>query len=259
MPTLPTPLPALEDNYIWLMRGTADDALVVDPGAAQPVEAALQRLGLRLQAILVTHHHVDHIGALGRLRASHPQARIYAPHDPRIADADVRVAPGDRVQLVAAGLSFEVLDLSGHTRSHIGYVGAGVVFCGDALFSLGCGRLFEGTPAQALAALDRLAALPDETWVCCTHEYTQANARFATTVDPDNQALRARSAEVDALRARQRPTLPVAMAAERACNPFLRSDSPAVRAALARRLGYAPTTRLECFAALRAWKDVFVA
>lgn len=259
MPYPPTPLPALEDNYIWLMRGAGNSAVVVDPGVAEPVEAALERLGLRLHAILVTHHHPDHIGAVDALRTRHPHARAYAPADPRIARADIRVSGGDRLQVDAAKLEFEVLDLTGHTRSHIGYYGHGAVFCGDTVFSLGCGRLFEGSAAQMLAALDRIAALPDDTWICCAHEYTEANARFALRIDPDNVDLRARAAEVAMLRAEHQATLPVPLSSERACNPFLRCDSMAVRETLSQHLGQAPGSRVDCFAALRAWKDVFAA
>ena len=259
MSHLPMPLPALDDNYIWLLQGTGGHAVIVDPGAADPVDQALARLGLHLAAILITHHHADHIGAVGTLRERHPQARVYAPHDARIARADVRVSGGDCVRIDTAALAFDVLDLSGHTRSHIGYYGHGALFCGDTLFSLGCGRLFEGSAEQMLAALDRIAALPDDTWVCCAHEYTQANARFAALVDPNNSALHARVAEVAALRARHQPTLPVALGRERVSNPFLRCDSAAVRAAVAQHVGHAPPTRVARFAALRAWKDGFIA
>ncbi|HEY6941678.1 hydroxyacylglutathione hydrolase [Dokdonella sp.] len=242
-------LPALADNYIWLLaQGT--DALVVDPGEAAPVERALARHGMRLRAILLTHHHPDHVGAAQELGARHGCA-VHAPRDERIAEADVRVGDGDRVVLHAPAFAFDVLAVPGHTLSHVAYHGAGVLFCGDTLFSVGCGRLFEGTPAQMLASLERLAALPDATRVCCGHEYTQANCAFALALDPSNEALAARAAQADAQHARGEPTVPSTLAEERAVNPFLRIDAPALRAALTIE------DRVARFAELRRRKDDF--
>ena len=248
------PVPALDDNYIWLLRDDAGRAVIVDPGDAVPVLAALDDAPPP-HAILVTHHHPDHVGGIPDLLDQWPGLPVFAPADPRIPIATRRVREGDVLAL--GPWAFRVLELPGHTRSHVGYVADGVVFCGDTLFSLGCGRLFEGTPAQMLASLDRLAALPGETRVCCTHEYTLANAVFALAVDPGNPDLQSRVAQARAQRATGAPTLPTTLASERACNPFLRSRDPALRDALARHAGQTVADDVEAFAVLRRWKDGF--
>lgn len=247
-----TALPALADNYIWLLADDAGAAVVVDPGEAAPVRAALARERLRLQAILLTHHHPDHIGGAAELVAE-TGAAVYAPADERIGTATVRVGDGERVRLAEPDLDFAVIAVPGHTRSHVAYYGNGLLFCGDTLFSVGCGRMFEGTPEQMLASLDRLAALPGDTQVCCGHEYTLANCAFARTLDPFNTALQARSAQAAELRARGAPTLPATLDDERACNPFLRVDSAALIDALA------GGDRVARFADLRRRKDAFKA
>ena len=247
------PLPALADNYIWLLHD-GQDAVVVDPGEAAPVEQALIELGLRLRAILLTHHHSDHIGGVPALLARHP-VPVYAPHDDRIADATIRVSEGDRITLSRPSLDVAVIDVAGHTRSHIAYVGNGLLLCGDTLFSLGCGRLFEGSAVQMLAAMDKLCALPVDTLVCAAHEYTASNARFALTVEPDNTDLQARVAQIKILREANLPTLPAVLGEELATNPFLRVDAPEV-AAWCRRAG-AAEDRVARFAALRSAKDGF--
>ncbi len=247
------PLPAFEDNSIWALAGDAG-ALIVDPGDATPVLAAAAD-GLRITGILLTHHHHDHIGGVPALLQRWPDLPVVAPVDDRIAHATQRVGDGDSARI--GEWAFRVVEIPGHTVSHIAFHGHGVLCCGDTLFSLGCGRLFEGTPAQMLESLERLAALPGETQVCCGHEYTVANAAFARMVDPDNEALRRRSEEASAMRADGRATLPTTLAGERACNPFLRVDAPAVRASITARLGREALDRVEAFAELRRWKDGF--
>lgn len=259
MPPL-RPLPALHDNYIWLLSDPASGtALVVDPGEAQPVLSALDADGLSLTTILLTHHHADHIGGTPELAARFPDATIYAPHDDRIPDGTRRVGDGDVVEIPAPAMRFEVIEVHGHTRSHIAYYGEGLLFCGDTLFSLGCGRLFEGTPSEMLASLDRLARLPGDTKVCCGHEYTVANAAFALTIEPDNRALQLRTESARSMRERDEPTLPARLDDERAANPFLRVDAIANK-----RIPWPDATkpgadRADRFAALRLAKDHFSA
>ncbi len=257
-------------------------ALVVDPGDAQPVLQALQDHGLQLHSILVTHHHADHVGGVAELRAA-TGASVHGPAGETMPEPLQRYADGDRLELL--GLHFEVLEVPGHTAGHIAWYcgphgttslppegaqpawggpapagpnldGAPLLFCGDTLFSGGCGRIFEGTPAQMLASLDRLAALPGTTRVCCAHEYTLSNLRFARAVEPEHAPLQAYQRQCEALRAQQQPTLPSTIAIEREINPFLRSRQPAVvRAVQARAADAGDDVRV--FAQLRAWKNEF--
>jgi hydroxyacylglutathione hydrolase len=252
-----TPVPAFSDNYLWIAhREGSDRALVVDPGDARPVREALQAEGLALDAILVTHHHADHTGGVAEL-ADSTGAEVFGPAGEALPFRCRGVRGGDRVDLPSIRLQLEVIDVPGHTAGHVAYHGDGALFCGDALFSAGCGRLFEGTPAQMLHSLDALAALPDETRVYCAHEYTLSNLRFALNVDPDNQDLQAWQLEARALRERDRPTLPTTIGRERRLNPFLRARSAAIRCAAETRAGRHLPTPVEVFAEIRRWKDGF--
>lgn len=252
------PLPAFSDNYIWMLHD-GSQALVVDPGDAQPVIHALREHRLGLSAILVTHHHPDHTGGVAALRDA-TGAAVFGPARETMPEPLTRLHGGDRCN--ALGLDFDVIDVPGHTAGHIAYycaaplLGAPVLFCGDTLFSGGCGRLFEGTPSQMLASLDALAALPGDARVCCAHEYTLSNLRFARAVEPGNTDLSAYDAQCQALRAQGRPTLPTTIARERRINPFLRTREPAVMQAAHHFNGAAGNEAL-VFAAIRQWKNEF--
>lgn len=247
-------LPAFIDNYIWTLATPQGYGLVVDPGDAQPVIRAVAE-GLQPVAILLTHHHADHIGGVDELLSRY-DIPCYAPHDERIPQATHRVGEGDFLEIAALGITFNVIALPGHTRSHIAFYGQNYLFCGDTLFSLGCGRLFEGTPAQMLSSLDLLSTLPDATWVCCGHEYTINNGRFAQLVEPGNLARDQRLDEALSLRACGLPSVPSTLANERACNPFLRIDQPSIRQQLQARAS-TPLDRIQAFSAMREWKNGF--
>jgi hydroxyacylglutathione hydrolase len=257
------PVPAFKDNYLWLIH-RGDDAIVVDPGDAPPVERVLQERGLTLRAILLTHHHADHVGGVKALLAARDGALdVYGPAGEAIVGVDHPLKEGDRIAIEAPAVAFTVLDVPGHTRGHIAYVSvvegddAPLLFCGDTLFAAGCGRLFEGTASQMHASLSKLAALPAATKVYCAHEYTLNNLRFAQAVEPDSEALARRVADATSTRARGEPTLPSTIALERATNPFLRAEEPSVRAAAERRAAGASASTVATFAALRQWKDDF--
>ena len=254
-----TALPAFSDNYIWMLHDDRQ-AIVIDPGDAAPVAAALDALGLALAAILVTHHHLDHVGGVAALRPR-LQGPVYGPARENIPQPFVPLVNGETVSVL--GQRFEVIDVPGHTAGHIAYfladAGAGqapVLFCGDTLFSGGCGRLLEGTPAQMHHSLGRLAALPGATRVCCAHEYTESNLRFAAVVEPANADLAAYITTCRALRAQGQPTLPSTIAQERAINPFMRCDAAAVIAA-ARTQGAGDASGPAVLGALREWKNNF--
>ena len=248
-------IPIFLDNYVWLLAdGT--DAVVVDPGDALPVRAALRLHGLNLTAILITHHHPDHIGGIAELLRDHV-VPVYGPRAEahRIKDLTHLLDDGDVIRLL--DLDFQVLAVPGHTLGQIAYYTPGSLFCGDSLFSAGCGRLFEGTPAQMHQSLQRIAALPSSTRVYCTHEYTLSNLAFAAAVEPGNAAITAHIEHVRALRANHQPSLPTSLERELSINPFLRVRLPAVIQAANRWSGGPLDTEIAVFAAVRRWKDSF--
>ncbi|TDP11801.1 hydroxyacylglutathione hydrolase [Roseateles asaccharophilus] len=258
-------LPAFTDNYIWMLHD-GSEALVVDPGESVPVLAALKRLKLGLAGILVTHHHGDHVGGLAPLMEL-LQGQVWGPARESIP------APPDRYRalhegetLTLLGQTLQVIEVPGHTAGHLAFYAsppdqAPLLFCGDTLFSGGCGRLFEGTAVQMWTSLQRLAALPGNTRVCCAHEYTLSNLRFARTIEPGNQALAAYQAWCEARREQELPTLPSSIGQELDINPFLRCDQAAVRAAVLARSPESLTAQqaepAAVFALLRQWKNEF--
>jgi hydroxyacylglutathione hydrolase len=250
------PIPAFEDNYIWAIH---DDAhcVLVDPGDAEPVFEWLTQTRLRPVAVLVTHHHSDHVGGIASLQASFNGLSVYGPESEPIHGLTHRLGHSDIVNLSALGINLEVIGVPGHTRGHIAYYGAGMLFCGDTLFSCGCGRLFEGTPEEMFGSLNQLASLPADTRVYCAHEYTLANIRFALAVEPDNADLVAWRIEAQRLRQARLPTLPTTLAHELRTNPFLRCDHAPVIVSAEKHAGRPLPRAVSVFATLRNWKNRF--
>jgi hydroxyacylglutathione hydrolase len=250
------PIRAFDDNYIWLLtREGYSGCAVVDPGDEEPVIKALKKRGLELEAILVTHKHGDHVGGIHGLKKRWPQAVVFGPAHEKIKRLDRKLVAGDVVELHGLEISFEVLDVPGHTEGHIAYHGEGVLFCGDTLFSCGCGRVFSGTFEQLSDSLRSLAELPADTRVYCAHEYTQANIGFAKWVEPDNPDLLVREERVAAQRAAHEPSVPSILGDEMLTNPFMRTDVPSVVAAASAWAGEPLYSPREVFRALRTWKD----
>jgi hydroxyacylglutathione hydrolase len=260
--SLPRPLsvlavPAFADNYLWLIHDGVH-AAVVDPGDAGPILQTLQDHRLALTAILLTHHHADHVGGVPELLARHP-VPVYGPDNPKIEGITHPVSEGEQVNLPELGLKLAVLAVPGHTLDHIAYIASnpGWLFCGDTLFAGGCGRLFEGTPKQMTESLAKLAALPDETAVYCAHEYTLSNLKFAREVEPMNVALLARIAAEEKKREQNQPTVPTFIGLEKSTNPFLRYTEPAILDRLTTSGRLAVREAIPAFAALREWKNSY--
>lgn len=250
------PIPAFTDNYVWIVHD-GRSALAVDPGDAQPVRRWLAERNVTLKAILITHHHADHTGGAVEL-AKGTGATIFGPANEPLPRCDMPLhgdevidSPGD------LPIAFTVIAVPGHTRGHIAYYGNGWLFCGDTLFSAGCGLLFEGTAEQLFASLERLKALPDDTAVCSAHEYTLKNLAFAECVEPDNDAIRDYRAWCESRRAANKPTLPSTIGREKAVNPFFRVERKTIGERLSEHFGTIATTPLERFRLLRAWRDHF--
>lgn len=248
-------IPAFDDNYIWLAAGGPDRKVaIVDPGDADPVFHALERDGVEPGAILLTHHHFDHTGGVDEL-AGRYGIPVYGSTSGRVAAVDHPVSEGDRVELADCGLTLQVLETPGHTRDHLCYVGHDILFCGDTLFTGGCGKLFEGTPAQMFDSLEKIRALADGTAVYCAHEYTLKNLEFARVVEPDNPEVRQRQEAAQRARGAGQVTVPAELGLEKATNPFLRSHVPEVVRAAEEYSGRTLDDPAEVFAVVRAWKD----
>ena len=255
MPLEIVTIPCLKDNYAFLAHDKATgQTAVVDVPEAAPIIAALKQRGWTLSHVLLTHHHWDHVDGLAALLADHPATVIGAAADAhRLPPLDIAVSEGDTVT-IGSDIG-TVIDVSGHTLGHVAFhfPDSSVVFTADSLMAMGCGRLFEGTPAQMYASLAKLAALPPETLVCSGHEYTASNAKFALTIEPGNAALISRVEKIETARAQGRPTVPSLLSTERATNPFLRSDSPEIQA----NLGLSGADPVTVFTEVRRRKDSF--
>lgn len=249
------PIPAFQDNYIWVIDN-GQHALVVDPGTAEGVVQYLTQHHLILTTILITHHHNDHTGGIDALTEYYNPV-VYGPLKEEIAGVTHGLVPGDVIDINDLGLHFAVLDFSGHTLGHIGYSAPTMLFCGDTLFSAGCGRIFEGTPERMFKALNSIKTLPLNTRIYCTHEYTQNNIEFALAVEPHNIALQQYAKTVNLLRQKHLPTLPTNLELELSVNPFLRTDQATLMEALASQYPKAIQDALSLFTFLRAWKNVF--
>lgn len=252
------PLPAFSDNYIWLINNSHNECIVVDPGCARTVIDYCEQQQLTPVAIFLTHHHHDHTGGVAAIKRTY-RCPIYGPSYLNADYISHPLAAGDEIALARFALNFEILYVPGHTLDHIAYfdLASRLLFCGDTLFSAGCGRLFEGTPAQMLHSLQQLAALPNDTLVYCTHEYTASNIAFARQIEPDNAALARYEQEVKQQRCLNQPTLPSSIAQEKQINPFLRCADQAIQASVAHISNNNCTDELSTFTLMRQLKDSF--
>jgi len=259
-----TAIKAFTDNYIWAITNK-EVATLVDPGDANVCIEFLEKNQLTLSTILITHHHIDHIGGIDKLLAYSQEKQwpltIYGPANENIPHCDVKLIENDSVVLADLDITFQIIDLPGHTAGHIAYFANGdftpMLFSGDTLFSGGCGRLFEGSPKQMLNSLIKLADLAENTQVYCTHEYTQANLAFALTVEPSNQELVNYHHRVNALRAKNQATIPTSIQLEKQINPFLRCHKQSIQASAQQFATNTQVTTLDTFTTIRRWKDQF--
>jgi hydroxyacylglutathione hydrolase len=249
------PIPAFNDNYLWLIHH-GKIAAIVDPGDATPVLKRLSEKGLDLKYILITHHHMDHIGGIRTLKAKFPDVKVFGPGCGRIPCIDEVMQESNIIDLGSLG-TYNVIEVPGHTSSHIAYYSEDSLFIGDTVFAVGCGRLFEGTPAQMVNSFEKLRLLPEQTKIYCAHEYTMSNIKFAKTIEPDNESLQKRDHTCRQLRSQDMPTVPFTLAEELSTNPFFRYNSVSVRKAASQKAGRSINTPEDTFAVLRSWKDSF--
>jgi hydroxyacylglutathione hydrolase len=245
----------LKDNYVWVIINEANHAIIIDPGEAVPVITFLRQHQLQLTAILITHHHWDHTNGIAEIVREFP-APVYGPAHENIPEMTHAVSEKTPIHIPHFP-DITALEIPGHTSGHLAYDIQGNLFCGDTLFAAGCGRLFEGSPEQMAASLQKIMSLPDNTKIYCAHEYTQNNLRFAQTVEPNNKAIAERIKHVAEMRKQNLPSLPSTLKEEKETNPFLRCDAPEVKASVEKHAGHALNNKIAVFAVLRKWKDEF--
>lgn len=246
-------IPALQDNYIWILDDQQGHCTIVDPGEAQPVLDALRKLELTPDAILLTHHHHDHVGGVAQILAQYPALPVYGPHETANKGATTLVEDGDIITV--SGRKYRVIAVPGHTLGHVAFYSAPYLFCGDTLFSAGCGRLFEGTAEQMYYSFQQLSQLPDNTIICCAHEYTVSNLKFARAILPQDRQIETYQQQVMALRAKNQPSVPTTLQLEREINLFLRCHDTDLQ----KKLGFdhPPEHLHSVFSELRLRKDSF--